>query len=308
MVNGDLDAKANEYRLNSIADTSKTSRRKHWKDYNATCDRFGWEPLPCGVKQACRYVAFLAERLKFSSICTYYQSVIFYHVCAGLEPVRMSNPVLSATLKGIERLKGECSKGKDPIFPHHLLAVREVINWADELELLVFVACLFMFRTLLRVSHVVCSAHTLRVSDVVFDEGCCYVKVKSSKTTSNASTLIPGNLSRNPKVCATRAVSFMLGKFKTKDGSYLFSSPRYPFLTYSVFAKKLKELFRRAKLSGDFASHSLRRGGATHMSMLDCPISQIKYRGQWKSDCVYRYIVPPVSKLTKADKFVANNS
>ena len=41
------------------------------------------------------------------------------------------------------------------------------------------------------------------------------------------------------------------------------------------------------------------------MSMLNCPVSQIRARGRWKSDCVYRYIKPPLGSKIRADKAVA---
>ena len=59
----------------------------------------------------------------------------------------------------------------------------------------------------------------------------------------------------------------------------LFSSPMVPKLTYSLFAKKFKELTIRAELKGDFASHSLRRGGATFMSMLERPVGTDQSQG-----------------------------
>ena len=43
------------------------------------------------------------------------------------------------------------------------------------------------------------------------------------------------------------------------------------------------------------------------MSMLNCPIAQIKARGMWKSDCVYKYIVPDINSKKKLDKIVAEN-
>ena len=66
---------------------------------------------------------------------------MFYHVCAGLEPVRMSNPVLFATLKGIEKTD---VKGKDTILPNHLRSLMAVGNFYSELEFIVCVAALFV--------------------------------------------------------------------------------------------------------------------------------------------------------------------
>ena len=73
-----------------------------------------------------------------------------------------------------------------------------------------------------------------------------------------------------------------------------------------MFAKRFKEIVVRAGVVGDFASHSLRKGGATFMSMSGCSVPEIRARGGWKSDCVDRYIKHPLSHKFEVDKLVAN--
>ena len=177
--------------------------------------KFGWTPLPCTVEQACLYVTYLARSLKSSTIKTYYQAVIFRHVCVGLEPVRLSNPVLGATMKGIERSKSEDDGAKDPILPHHLLSILAVANLYCELEFLVWVASLLMFRTLLRVSNVVFSAHTLRVSDVEFTDEGCFVRVRSSKTTTQKgkAAVLPVVFSNDKRICAVSWLLQLVNRF-----------------------------------------------------------------------------------------------
>ena len=151
-----------------------------WNSYLRACNEFGWEPLPSNAEQACLYVTYLSGRLKYSSVLAYYQAVIFYHVCAGLEPVRTCNSILRATMNGIKRLAATAPQGKDPIFPSHLRKISKVVDCNNVLDVLVFVASLLMFRSLLRVSHVVDSSHTLLRSDVVFNESGCVLLVHSS--------------------------------------------------------------------------------------------------------------------------------
>ena len=91
--------------------------------------------------------------------------------------MRFSHPVLKATLKGIERRLDEGPGGKDPIFPCHLKKIVSVMDVENDIEVLIVVAALLMFRTLLRVSHVVKSPHTLRVRDVEFLDSCCVLTV-----------------------------------------------------------------------------------------------------------------------------------
>ena len=141
--------RAEQFRKNSVSTSTKRSRDSQWRRYLEACEEFNWAPIPCGLEQACKYVTFLSEDLSYSTISTYYQSVIFKHVCYGLEPVRLSNPVLRSTMNGIKRSQGRSEKGKDPIFPSHLRKLYSVVNVHVLVELLVFLAALLMFRSLL---------------------------------------------------------------------------------------------------------------------------------------------------------------
>ena len=304
-----LGRRAHLLRLNSVSDATIKSRQMQWNCYLRACVMFDWTPFPCGVDQACKYVTYLSDRLKFSSILAYYQAVIFYHTCEGLEPVRVSNPVLKATLNGIKRLRPSKEVGKDPMFPHHLERIVVVVNFDVELELLVFVAALLMFRSLLRVSHIICSEHTLLRSDVQFNSGGFLLRVRSSKTVRRGEGVnyIPVTKVENKKICAARWLKKLTKLYPGAPGAPLFSSVNVKSLTYSSFSKTFKRLIERAGLVGDFASHSLRGGGATFMSMVGCSIDEIKSRGQWVSDCVNRYIRHPLSHKLKVDEIVAKN-
>ena len=304
----ELEEKARKLRMNSVADSTRKSREMQWNCYLKACCDFGWNPLPCNANQACLYVTYLSDRLKYSSVVAYYQAVIFYHVCAGLEPIRLANSVLKATMNGIKRLAPTASQGKDPIFPTHLKALSKVVDYYDVLELLVFVASLLMFRSLLRISHIVVSDHTLLRSDVMFTSAGCVLLVRSTKTlkSGEGELKIPINFGKDKAICAVRNLRLLMDIFPRGPSDQLFSAPQLPRLTYSMFSKRFSKLVKKAGLVGDFASHSMRRGGATYMSMLECQVSEIKARGHWASDCVYRYIKPPLSHLAKVDKKVAD--
>ena len=266
-------------------------------------------PIPCGVAQACNYVTLLSDELSHSSILTYYQAVIFMHVCVGLEPVRLSNPILNTTLNGIKRSQGLVQKGKDPLFPHHLRVLYNSLNRSDRVETLVFTAALLLFRTLLRVSHVVCSDHTLTRGDVKFNREGCLLRIRSSKTSKGRGSdrYIPLTWASDAGLCPARALRSLLSSTTGRDSDPLLSADSRTGITYSVFSKKFKNLINRSGLVGDFASHSLRRGGATYMSMVGCTVPQVKERGGWASDCVFRYIKPSFDYNVMVDKKFASH-
>ena len=291
-----------------MSQSTLKSREMQWGCYLRACVEYDWAPMPCNVEQACLYVSHLAGNLQYSSILAYYQAVIFFHVCAGLNPVRLSNPVLKATMNGIKRLGPSAPRGKDPIFPCHLREISRVVDYTDIAEYLVFVAALLLFRSLLRVSHVIVSAHTLLRSDVMFNENGCVLLVRSSKTLQKGAEnfCIPVSKGKDKSICASSRLERMVSVLPMKPSDPLFSAPGVPILTYSMFSKRFASLLSKAGVKGNFASHSLRRGGATFMSMQKCDIADIKDRGRWASDCVFRYLKPPMSHQSKVDRKVAD--
>lgn len=74
----------------------------------------------------------------------------------------------------------------------------------------------------------------------------------------------------------------------------LVKSNVYMPITYGWFSKNLTECVTKAGLSGKYTSHSLRRGGATSLSMVGVPLHQIKKTGDWKSMSVLVYLASPL--------------
>ena len=252
------------------------------------------------------YVAFLADKMKISSIVTYYQAVVFMQTCQGLTPVTLSNPVLKATVKGIENVEGGGGVAKDPMFPRELLSVAKVVDKDSHVEFVVFVAMLFLFRTLLRVSHVIDSKHTTLRKDVKFNSQGFLVSVRSAKNlkAKEKNLYIPVVRSSDKTICAVAWLEKLVTKYPGGENTPLFALKAGEKLTYKTFSDTFKALVKRANLVGDFASHSLRRGGATYMSMKGCSVTEVRDRGGWKSDCVYKYICQPIQHRVKVDRKV----
>ena len=193
------------------------------------------------------------------------------------------------------------SNQKDPLFPKHLVKLSKVDSESD-IQRLVWAAMCFLFRTLLRVSHVVSSPHTLLNSDVVFTNWGFFVEVCSSKTKkkSQKPQYIPLVRSPGSPICPVA----LLEEFWASSGSgenCLFSTSAIPAITYSMFHKTMDLFIQKADLPGSFSSHSLRRRGASFMSTINCTIPQIQSRGNWASDCVYEYVIPSLEHDLRVD-------
>lgn len=107
-------------------------------------------------------------------------------------------------------------------------------------------------------------------------------------------------------LCPVYWLKRLFVRFPMNSKAYLFSSSKMKGLSYALFHKRFRSLCKAAGLSGRFASHSLRRGGATCMANLGISVSDIKDCGIWSSDCVFDYIFPSDEHRRSVDSKVAS--
>lgn len=296
--------RVSELRLSSVAPATRKLRAQQWKCYEQFCVDHAIPIFPCTPDKISLYIAFLSPIMKPSSIESYLQGITFKHVVAGLVAPKLSDPLIKTTLVGAKNKYGGEPDQKDPLFLEHLAAMRPHLDWSDQPMVLTWLAAILMFRCLLRVGQVVESPHTLTRDSVTFTSYGLLLRVSSSKTSTKREppTLIPVNSMPDKSVCIVHLLKKNFSRYCIAHSEPLFSSPKCPCLTYSVFSAKLKCLLSRAGIKGNFSSHSLRRGGATSMSQSGFTVNDIKRRGRWKSSCVNRYIKHSVSHAVSKDR------
>ena len=140
--------------------------------------------------------------MKYTSIVNYYHAVIFYYNVKGLPVAGWSDKLLSQTFKGIKNTNAYVDNSKDPIRPEHLDMMFRQVNMDSYYMLTIWTMILFLFKTLLRVSHVVTSPHTLLVKDIVFTSWGMIVNITSSKTIQRGKPhQIPVSIIENKALC-----------------------------------------------------------------------------------------------------------
>lgn len=268
------------------------------------CREYGFPVFPCTVSQATDYISLLGLFMKHSSVLTYYQAVLFMHRLAGFDAPPLNLPLLRSVLTGILNKENGTSVKKDPFTPTLLSRVYKIVKLYLHDELLAWVGLLLMFRSLLRVSHVVCSPHTLHRCDVKFLCWGVIIIVRSSKTSRKylPSFEIPIYARNNHVLCPVWWLKLLFEEFPRKPDDYLFSTNNVHSLSYNSFRRIFKIFCNRAGIVGNFASHSLRRGGATFMSKIGLPVTEIKDRGLWSSNVVFEYIKPSVEHRRDVDE------
>ena len=73
-----LAKRAESLHKNSVSGSTLKTRRKQWACYEKICKRFGWKKISCDSSQACKYLAYLSNVMKYSSVINYYQTVNFF--------------------------------------------------------------------------------------------------------------------------------------------------------------------------------------------------------------------------------------
>ena len=281
-----------------MAQSTLRNRTIQWNCYRRFCETYDFDPYPCSVPQAGLYATYLSQYMLHSSITTYILAVVFFHNINGYTPPSLTDHRLRATLKGIQNRQSIPKRQKDPLHPRQLMEIYRVLKRSCDMEMVVWCAMLFLFRTLLRVSHVINSPHMLRGKDLNFTEEGVIVEVRSSKTRKSFQKpqVIPLVEASKKELCP---VSHLKKLFRIKEigqNDPVFYTKDKSGITYAQFHNVFNELISRAGIRGDFATHSLRRGGATFMSTIKCSVQEICTRSNWPSDCVYEYLAPQLEE------------
>ena len=79
----ELMRRAQNLRKASVSKSTLKTRERQWLCYLKVCSKFEWKPYGSNSAQACKYVAFLSNSMRYSSVINYYQTVIFYHNVRG---------------------------------------------------------------------------------------------------------------------------------------------------------------------------------------------------------------------------------
>lgn len=292
--------------LSSLAPTTIRMRKVQWRAYLRFCLKFGLQPCPCSNDQLSLFASFMSQYMTYASVSNYLQSVLLVHKLLGINPPSVSSYIVKLTLSGIRR-HSPPSVGKDPITIRHLKLMFFKLDLSSRNNVMFWACLLLLFRSLLRISHVVTSKHMLRRGDVSFPSGGgMLVTTRSSKTVRPGSQhVIPIANLKDKRLCAVYWMKKWLSLYNPPPTAPLFALCNCQ-LSYSRFSKALSHVITSSGIRGNIASHSFCRGGATFLASIGMPVEFIKERGAWTSDSVYKYICEPLVVKVKRECKVAN--
>ena len=287
----ELRREVSAYRAENFSANTKKTYQSHLTSYLKFCDLMDIVPVPASEETVALYAAYLARRLKPSSVTQYINIIRVLHLECGLPHPFKESWLVKTTVKGIERTKGCAPARKTPITPELLLAIKRGLNLATVKDCVFWAACLVLFFGLLRKSNLFQDDGSfdpkkqLTRDSVSADHQSLTITVSWSKTIQRHEKVLTIRLPLLPHhpLCPVKAVVDMfiaLGPADPKEQAFP--------LKGSDFNQRLRAL--TAGLEGDFSSHSFRRGGATWALNCAIPESVIRMMGDWKSQVYLQYL------------------
>ena len=295
---------------------SSLTRKTQIKKYLKFVELFGIDrsPLPCSMVQVALYATWLARSLRYSSITNYLSGLNYFFKLHEFLPIDFDNYILSSTLRGIRRVKGDTPKRALPLLPNLLLKIFAfLLDTAGHVAWRAAVLC--SFRGLLRKAHITDSDSSLLREDFRFYDWGVIITIKRSKTIQFGERIVEIPIARcsDKRLCAVfwSERHFRQLPADPKDKAFRIPTSRGGNLSkpfpYSNFQDTLRLFANKAGLDAcQFSSHSLRRGGCTFLSMCGASIEEIKIRGDWASDTVYKYLMTPLGARIVLDIKVAS--
>ena len=283
---------------NAYATSTLATRRSQARRYLRFCRELDLVPLPVSVLNIYRYIVYLMDSIKYSSIIGYLDGLKWLHIHLGYEPPALDAQKVKLTLRGVKRLLGNPRNQKLPITPDILLAIRSVMDLTDLAQRALWAAYILAFFTFFRKSNLVCPSAIkfdpkkhLQRGDFNFYSWGMVITVRWSKVIQFQDRVLLIPVARIPghPLCPVRALSDYFDSCPVSADSPAFMVPsrkgQLTALTYSSLSAHLKKVLELAGLpASDYSSHSFCRGGATFCSSLNISHELIQLQGtglQW---------------------------
>ena len=269
--------------------------------------------MPASTVNICRYIVYLARTKRFSSINQYLNIIRLLHLENNLPHPYENNYHITSLLKGVKRVKGDIPNAKSVLHITEIHAMKASLDLSCLKDLQVWCAILLCFYGLLRISSVTVPSKSswdatkiLTRKDITVSPTGCILHFKHSKTLQFGERIFQAVIPLLPHspTCPTRTlVSFLqqAGEIPPDAPALSFRSEggTVETLTAQSVRRHLHQLVRAIGLHpSSYNTHSLRRSGATYLLSLGVTVDIIKILGDWKSDCVFKYLKPsPIDQL-----------
>ena len=269
------------------------------------CILAGLSPVPLSPINACRYIAFLSQKLAFNSIKQYINVVRIMHLETGHGNPFHNSWHIDTLLKDANQVLGSSRKQKLPITPYILRQMFILVDFSSPLEVTFWASCLVAFFSFFRKSNLLVTNleslnpdwHLCR-RDASFSLDGVTLAVRWSKTIQYRQRIlhIPIPRIQGSPLCPSQALILALRLCDAPPSAPLFTymTPKgWLPLTGHTFQCKLHSFLTRLNIDpSDYSGHSFRRDGASFALECGLPTEVIKAQGDWASSAYESYVNP----------------
>jgi integrase len=312
-----LDKEVAALRQHTFATATKRAYTSHLQAFLSFCVLYNATPIPVATKDLCRYITWLARTRTYTTVKQYITVIKLIHLEAGFNSPFHNNHPVTSLLTALKRKKGAASKYKLAIPLEKINQIRKHLDLTNIRDAQTWAIVTCGFYGMLRISSMTVADPStprfLQRKDIAITPHGCSLTFSFSKTIQfheRLFTAVLPHLAGLP-TCPTQA----LINFYRQAGTHIPSAA--PALAYyradgslavptpaSARAQLLKAFLAVGLSAQQYSAHSLRRGGASHLLALQVPISVIRVLGDWKSDVIFRYLIPPVLSKVRLAKNV----
>ena len=314
-----LAREAEQFKRQALAESTKSTYRSQLNSFLRFCIYYGRSHLPADQLTLKCYVSFLARSLNPSSISGYLNVVRILHLNAGLPNPLLENWELAMVKRGVARKLGRPPVQKLPITVDILKSIYSLLDLSDVADLAFWAAALVGFygllrkNTLLPVSSGSNSKAFLLCSDVVeFSRHSFLLKIRQTKTIQFGQRVLvlPFVSCLDHSLCPVSVLLRHLVNSPLPGTCSLFSycvDGRVRLWTHASFVAFLKLCLTRLGFQpGSYSGHSFRRGGCSACFQAGLSITDIKLRGDWRSQSFERYLYVSASSVYQGARALAD--
>ena len=304
------------YIKSSDADGTQRNKITHMNGYFEFCTFNNSKAFPVSEFKLVKFAAYMSKTMKtVESIKAYCSTVCQQNKLEGYKPVKRGLRYYKA-LTGIRKRLRHRVKHAQPMTVELLEEIEQIVNIADEKELVVWTALVTGFHLVIHKSNLVPikrvhdMMHNIVRNDIKYTEGIMIIDVHWSKTNQFGEYLDNDPTVGNPDsaICPVSWLLYMMNTIPASGSHNLFCYCTSTDIVPITYRDLMVYMRHWLQLLGEdpsaFSSHSLRRGAATHAHNCNIPDSEIQCMGHWKSQCFTTYIEHDVrSKVKMSFKF-----
>ena len=303
-------AVAVELKASALAVNTQKSYATYRRSYLRFCQLAGYRPVPVTSDQVCQYIAYLSDRLSFSSIKKYLGIIRVLHLEVGMvDPAVFEMYDVKLILLAVKKVLGDKVVRMKPVDPLLLSLMYDKLDFHNCDDCVVWAIILLGFFGLLRISNILgvsgelfSASKFLTRDDITWVPEGIVISLKWAKNNQFKSRIVEVAIPRLDDHCLCPVTALARAFHHTPNVKV--SEPAFQRyakdgklvpVSYDWFKTRFLGLLDKCGVDRKgFGTHSLRRGGASWALKCGLSADVIRLLGDWSSNAYMCYLEVPL--------------